>query len=44
MANVRYIDGDSIKNNFFICKMLPKQTAGNKIFQVTDEHLHENGQ
>uniref|UniRef100_A0A8C5AU24 Uncharacterized protein n=1 Tax=Gadus morhua TaxID=8049 RepID=A0A8C5AU24_GADMO len=42
LANVRYVDGDSIKETFFFCKEMASHTTGEEIFKVTDNYLKEN--
>ena len=41
LANVRFVDGDSIRKIFLFCKTLVK-TTGEEIFCITTEYL-ENG-
>ena len=41
LANVRFVDGDTIKENFLFCKTLVKTTR-EEIFCITMEYL-ENG-
>ena len=38
LANVRFVDGDAIRENFFFCKALPEE-----IFRVTSEYLEQGG-
>lgn len=42
LANVRYVDGDSIKETFFFCKEMESHTTGEEIFRVTNNYLKEN--
>ena len=41
LANVRFMNGDIIRENFLFCKTLMK-TTGEEIFCITTEYL-ENG-
>ena len=41
LANVRFVDGDTIRENFLFCKTLVK-TTGEEISRITTEYL-ENG-
>ena len=41
LANVRYVDGDSIKETFLFCKEMENHTTGEEIFRVTDNYLKE---
>ena len=38
LANVRFVDGDTIRENFLFCKTLVK-TIGEEIFRITTEYL-----
>jgi hypothetical protein len=40
-AYIRYIEGESLRTNFFFCKNLPGKTT-EEIFCVTDVYIHEN--
>ncbi|XP_040197495.1 zinc finger BED domain-containing protein 5-like [Rana temporaria] len=42
LANVRFVDGDAIRENFFFCKALPEKTT-EEIFRVTSEYLEQGG-
>lgn len=42
-ANVHFVDGDTIRENFPFCKALPGKTTGEEIFQVTSEYLEKGG-
>ena len=39
LTNVRFVDGDSIRENFLFSKRLPKNTAGEEIFQVASDYF-----
>ncbi|KAM9320399.1 zinc finger BED domain-containing protein 5-like [Gastrophryne carolinensis] len=41
LANVRFVDGDAIRENFLFCKALPEKSTGEVIFQVTSEYLEK---
>ncbi|XP_035209267.1 SCAN domain-containing protein 3-like [Stegodyphus dumicola] len=43
LANVRFVDGDAIRENFFFCKVLPEKTTGEETFRVTSEYLEQGG-
>ncbi|XP_076610612.1 zinc finger BED domain-containing protein 5-like [Chaetodon auriga] len=43
LANVRFVDGDTIRENFLFCKALPGKTTGEEIFRVTSEYLEKGG-
>jgi hypothetical protein len=42
IANIRYIDRNTVTSNFFSCKEL-HEWPGNAIFRVTDEYLRKHG-
>jgi hypothetical protein len=39
---VRNTEGESLKTNFFFCKILPGKITGEEIFHVTDDYIREN--
>ena len=41
LANVRYVDGNSIEETFFFCKEMESHTTGEEIFRVTNDYLKE---
>ena len=41
LANVRFVDGDSIRENFLFCQALPEKATGEEIFRVTLECLEQ---
>ena len=41
LANVRFIDGDIIRENYLFCKQLPGKTTGEEVFRVTSEYLEQ---
>ncbi|XP_069615975.1 SCAN domain-containing protein 3-like [Ranitomeya imitator] len=43
LANVRFVDGEAIRENFLFCKALPEKSTGEVIFQVTSEYLDKSG-
>ena len=43
LANVRFVDGGTIRENFLFCKSLPGKATGEEIFRVTSEYLEKGG-
>ena len=43
MANVHFVDEETIRENFLFCKALPDKTTGDEIFRVTSENLEQGG-
>src|SRR4029434_6782088 len=43
LANVRFVDRASIRQNFLFCKAMPEKTTGQEIFRVTSEYLNQGG-
>ena len=43
LANVRFVDGDAMRENFLFCKALPDKTTGEENFRVTSEYLDQGG-
>ena len=43
LANIRFIDGDAITENFLFCQRLPVNTTGAKIFCVTSNYFEQGG-
>ena len=42
LANVRFVDEDVIKENFFSCKRLPQNTTGEEIFRVASDYMEQD--
>ena len=43
LASVRFVDGDSIRENFLFGKVWPEKATGEEIFWVTSEYLEQGG-
>ena len=43
LANVHFVDGEKIRENFLFCKAFPEKITGEEIFQVTSEYLEKGG-
>ncbi|KAJ4919048.1 hypothetical protein JOQ06_021802 [Pogonophryne albipinna] len=43
IANVRYVDGESIEENFFFCKELHTHATGEEMYKTTADYLTEQG-
>ena len=43
LANVRFINGDAITENFLFYKRLPVNTTGEEIFRVTSDYFEQGG-
>lgn len=43
LANVRYVDGDSIRETFLFCKSMPDKTMGEEIYPVRTKYLEQGG-
>ena len=43
LANVRFVDGDAMRENFLFCKAHPERTTLEEIFRVTSEYFRKGG-
>ena len=43
LSVVRFVDGDSMKEEYLFCEELPKRTTGQEIFRVTHEFFTAHG-
>ncbi|XP_070615590.1 SCAN domain-containing protein 3-like [Erythrolamprus reginae] len=43
LANVHFVDGEAIRENFLFCNVLPEKSTGEEIFRVTSEYLDKSG-
>lgn len=43
LANKRFVDGDSITENFLFCKRLLENTTREEIFRVTSDYFEQGG-
>ena len=41
LANVHFVDGDTIRENFLFCKALPEKVTGEENFWVTSDYLEK---